>query len=90
MTSDNTTLSLAISLQYTYYLCLLPLDDPLAVQIFQNQLYFTSTIFITEIIGAQCRVDILAILRNTENQDFYGIDNVNHTLTSTYVAKRKL
>ena len=75
-------------------------DNPLAVQIFQNQLYSTtpttanptatSTFFITEIIGKQCTADIGTILRNTQFQNSLGILNVNHSLTSMYVAKREL
>ena len=70
-----------------------PTDDPLAVQIFQNQLYSnpTSTVFIDKIIDRQCEIDIGALLRNTQHyESFYEIRNVNHSLTSTYVAKREL
>ena len=68
-----------------------PTDDALPVQIFKNRLSSDfGTFFIAEIVGVECAEDrIGTILRNTRFFDrFYGIQNVNHSLTSTCAATK--
>ena len=59
-------------------------DAALAVQIFKNKLSSDfRPLFIDEIVGEVCAIHIGTVLRNTRFFDsFFGILNVNHSLTS--------